>query len=305
MKQKIFTYLCIALFGILGVYLTFIAGNANKYDSTTKAYKIHAEEKYDSETGTMYQPIYFFKVNGKEYECKSKSSSSTYPNTKKNIVYYDSSNPRNCLTEYEKGSSKFAGIMCLIATAVMVYFFLIKKADSIDSEYRQTRTMESKTHQQSQENMEKAVEIINKIQLIIKRIILGIIIFVLLIVIAIQTIFVKQTIKCKDYIKVTATYVGTADEEDNIFDNYIYTFKDKDDNNQEIVVSVSKGETPQDKIEIKYNGKDPQDYYEMGSILNKSGIIWYIVKIVIMLLLMCLFFNKKLLNKINISFNKD
>ena len=54
-------------------------------------------------------------------------------------------------------------------------------------------------------------------------------------------------------------------------------------------------------LPIKYNENNPQDYYEEGAIMDKSEIIWYMVKIILMILLITLFFNKKLLCKINIS----
>ena len=56
---------------------------------------------------------------------------------------------------------------------------------------------------------------------------------------------------------------------------------------------------------IKYNEKDPQDYYKESSVLNKSGIIWYIVKVVAIIILTIIFFNKKLLSKVNLSLQKD
>ena len=39
-KAKILVYISILLFGTIGVYLTFIYGNSNKYDSKTNAYRI-------------------------------------------------------------------------------------------------------------------------------------------------------------------------------------------------------------------------------------------------------------------------
>ena len=86
-KNKVIVYLCAIVFGVLGVYLTFFAGNTDKYDSQTSAYKIEPNERYDSEDGTIYRPIYYFKVDGRDYECKTNSGSSSYPNEKKNTVY--------------------------------------------------------------------------------------------------------------------------------------------------------------------------------------------------------------------------
>ena len=125
-KNTIFLCLCIAIFGIAGIYLTFFKGN-EKYDSQTNAYQIYPNEIRDSHDYVSYYPIYYFKVDGKEYQCKAESGSTSYPDENKNIVYYDSANPEKCKTEYEKSSSIIVGIGCLVATGILIYFGLIKK----------------------------------------------------------------------------------------------------------------------------------------------------------------------------------
>jgi len=300
-KNKIVIYLCVAIFGILGVYLTFIAGNTNKYDSKTRAYRIYPNESYDIDDGTTYYPIYYFKVNGKDYECRAKLGSSSYPDEKKNMVYYDSENPANCRTEYEKSTGKFAGIICLIVTAVIIYFAIIKKP----SDNLETTTDIENQYSLDDETVQKIMGVVEKVQLIIKRVILGIIIIVLLVIILIDTAIFKQTIVAKDYPEATAVYVNkNSDRESDVFDEYIYTFIDTQGREQEIVVSISKEDEPKEEIKIKYNENNPQDYYGEGAVMDKSGIIWYIVKIVAMILLIVLFFNRKLLNKINILASK-
>ena len=295
------------IFAGIGIYLTFFDGSTSEFDSQIEAYKIDANETYDSDSGYMYYPIYYFKVNEKEYECKAKSGSSTYPKEKKNKVYYDSKNPKKCKTEYEKSSSLVAGIICLIAAFIIIYFFVIKKP-SDDIDYTDTIDSEKRDNQGpiTEENIEKAVAIFGKVQLIYKRITLGIIIAILLFFILIDTMIVKQTIKSKDYKEVTALFTDRkVEENDDIFDNYIYTFTDQKGNQQEITVSISKGEEPKEQIKIKYNEDKPQDYYEESAIMDKSGIIWYMVKVVALILLVILFFNKKILNKIGIFVRKN
>ena len=299
-NKKIILYLCVAIFGILGVYLTFFAGGTDKYDSEAKAYKIYPNESYDSDDGTTYRPIYYFKVDGKEYECQAKTSSSSYPNENKNTVYYDSADPTNCKTEYEKTSSRVAGIICLITTAIMIYLFFIKKvADNSEGSIQGDGE-----YPLAEETAEKIIGIIGKVQLIYKRVIIGIIIIVLLVFILIDTILLKQTIKARDYIETTATYAYKKDHSDSeSFDDYVYVFIDKEGKQQEIIKSLPNDDiiTPESEIKVKYNENDPQDYYEEGSMLDKKGIIWYIVKIVALILLIVLFLNKKILSRINIS----
>ena len=249
--------------------------------------------------------IYYFKVNGRDYQCNSKAGSSSYPNESKNIVYYDSTNPEKCKTEYEKSSGKVGGIICLIVTAIIIYFGLIKKNSNNEDHANQVQEFDIEKQQQIEENIQKAEVIIEKIGLIYKRVILGIIIFILLILTLFDTMLFRQTIVAKDYIETTATYVEKKpNEEESIFDDYIYTFIDRQEKQQEIIVSISKNQTPNNEIKIKYDENNPQEYYEEGSIMDKSGIIWYIVKIVALILLVILFFNKKLLSKIHIAAGK-
>ena len=305
-KNKILVYLCVLIFGGLGVYLTFMAGNTNKYDSQTKAYRIYPNESYDSDGGYIYRPIYYFKVDGRDYECQAKTGSSSYPNEDKNIVYYDSTNPTKCKTEYEKSTSKFAGIICLIAAVVIIYFFIIKKPSNNVEDYNQEQEIDMERQYQLEENSEKVIEVIEKAQLIYKRVIIGVIIAILLVFILIDSAIVKQTIVSKNYPEVTAILVDKkTDSESTVFDDYIYTFKDKQGRQQEITVSVSKNDEPKEEIKLKYNENNPQDYYEEGSTMDKSGIIWFIVKVVAMILLIILFFNKKLLSKVNISASRN
>ena len=156
------------------------------------------------------------------------------------------------------------------------------------------------------DNNEKVIATIEKISLICKRIVLGIIIIGLLLFILLDTVLLKQTIKAKNYIDATATYVDkSTNEEDSIFDDYLYTFTDKNGKEQEITVSISEDNEPDQEIKIKYNEKNPQDFYEESATLSKNEIIWYIVKVVILVLLIILFFNKKLLNKIGISISNN
>ena len=301
-KNTIIVYICIVLFGIAGVYLTFFAGDVKKYDSQTKAYNITFNESTDSDGNPIYYPIYYFSVDRNNFECHSKSGSSYTPNMSKNTVYYDSKNPEKCLTENDKSSSKVMGIICLAATALMIYAFIIKKPTNNVEENNQVSEMDLETERQIAENAQKVMGVIGKVQLIYKRVILGIIIAILLVFVLLDTVIFKQTLKARNYIDTTAVFSSEKDvQDDNILDDYIYTFTDKNGKQQEIVVSVSKNDTLRDEIKIKYDENNPQEYYEEDAILDKSGIIWYIVKVIILILLVILFFNKKLLNKISIS----
>lgn len=155
---------------------------------------------------------------------------------------------------------------------------------------------------QIKEHIQKAQVLIGNAQLIYKRIILGIIISILLVITLFYTVIIKQTIIAKDYIDTKATYVDKKnDNESDVFDYYIYTFKDKQGRQQEIVVSVSKNETPKDKIKLKYNEHNPQEYYEEGATIDTLGVVGYVVIMITMIPLIILFFNKKLLSQVHIG----
>ena len=87
-SEKIIAVIVALVFIGFGIYMTFYDGNVSKYDSKTNAYKVDVNEYYDSDSGTMYKPTFYFRVHGKEYVCDSKLSSSSYPNADNNVVYY-------------------------------------------------------------------------------------------------------------------------------------------------------------------------------------------------------------------------
>ena len=307
-KNNILTFLIVVLiFGIIGIYLTFFYSNTSKYDSKIKAYQIDENEKWDSD-GSMYYPIYYFKVKGKEYQCKSKSGSNRAPNKNKNIVYYDSKNPENCLTEFEKSSSKLIGIISLVISVLVVIFTLKKPSKHIQNSEINTDIVNSNPliNSEQQEKIEnsiiKAEEIYDKMQLIIKRIILAFIIIVLFVFILFDFAIIKQTIKAKNYIETKATLVEKKEKSDSeITNEYIYTFKDKTGKEQEIIISFFESDIVKNEITIKYDENNPQEFYQEGQTYNQGGIMWFVIKIVIMILLIIAFFNKKFLNKISIS----
>ena len=217
-NNKVFVYICILTFGLVGIYLTFFFSNTNKYDSKIRAYEIYPNE-VTSGDGSTYYPIYRFMVNDKEYECKTKSGSNITPKESKNMVYYDSKNPEKCMTQYDESNGKILGIVFIVATLVIIYFFLIKKPNPESSEV--------KYHTEEPIDPELAHDIdkiMDTVQLLYKRIVLVLIIIILLFLIFVDTALFKQTLKAKNYIDATATYVNVNYGSEH---EYIYTFSDK------------------------------------------------------------------------------
>ena len=155
---------------------------------------------------------------------------------------------------------------------------------------------------QIEEQQRKVFNIVNKIVYIYKKIVLGIIILVLAILVLIDGIIFKQTMEARNYIDAVAEYVEIKEsEEDSVFNEALYSFTDKKGNTHTFEEIYSKDESPDMEMRIKYNENNPDDYFTEGATLTKGGIIWFVVKIIVLVLLIFLFFNKKLLSKINIS----
>ena len=92
------------LFILCGVFIANII-RSNSLDSTVLSEHVEVKSYINDEGTTMYSPVYYYSVNGKNYTCGSNSSSSSNPGTKNRNVYYNSKNPSDCMTEYSKSGS--------------------------------------------------------------------------------------------------------------------------------------------------------------------------------------------------------
>ncbi len=116
--------LIILMFVIVNNYLT-----AKQMDASTTSTKVVVNSELDNDGKTMYSPTYYYVVNGQEYTCSSSSSSSKNPGTSNKKVYYETSNPSNCLTEYSKSSNKMIYILTIIPLVLIALsIFELSKA---------------------------------------------------------------------------------------------------------------------------------------------------------------------------------
>lgn len=94
------------LFVVIGIFICF-GGMIKKtqLDSEVEAYEVDPGKHRDSEDGIMYSPIYYFEVDGESYQCGITGSSSIAVSSKNKMVYYDSEDPNNCVTDYETSPS--------------------------------------------------------------------------------------------------------------------------------------------------------------------------------------------------------
>ncbi len=313
-KDRVVICFGIAIFGIVGIVILLNAFLPGKYDGKAYAHKVDIEETVNSEGSTVYYPIYYFYVGDEEYRCTSKIGTGFRPDKSNNVVHYDSKNPTNCKSETGNLGPLIAGTISLGIAVLIAALFLKSQNRSISydangniEEYNQEYDRKDIEQQlQSKENVEAIANYFSKIQLIIARLVLGFIIFILLIILLFDYIMVRQTIIAKDYIETTANYVDIKEqnEEDSFYIDYIYEFEDKKGNRQEIVVSGYEDEVPEPSIKIKYNEKNPQEYYEDSATYGVVGISFVVIKIIILMVLLTLFFNKNLLSKTHISISK-
>ena len=121
-KKFYFIFLAVGVFFlvILGWILISSYIKLNGLDSTTTSTKVIVHSHINDEGSTLYSPVYYYEVNGKEYMCSSNSSSSIHPGTSNKIVYYDSKNPSTCMTEYSKSSNKILLIFMLLPLIFIV-----------------------------------------------------------------------------------------------------------------------------------------------------------------------------------------
>lgn len=106
----IFLLVAITFLVILGMIGINFKNKDSKLDAQVNANNIEWIEEYDDD-GVTYKPIYYYEIEGVEYKCSSSVSSSS-KNTK-GIVYFNTKNPNECLTDYEKNNSKWLLLILL------------------------------------------------------------------------------------------------------------------------------------------------------------------------------------------------
>lgn len=100
----IFLFAGLLFFGVMMAIGVSNLTKKNSFDGEVKATEIHWDSHYDSDSGTMYSPVYSYEVEGVTYNCSSRSSSSSKSGAK-GIVYYDTNNPSNCMTDFDNKTS--------------------------------------------------------------------------------------------------------------------------------------------------------------------------------------------------------
>ena len=92
----------------------------SRLDSITRSTRIITNEEIDDEGDVSYSPVYYYEVRGIEYMCSSNLSSNIKPNTSNEKVYYNSKNPKDCMTEYSKKNNKMFFIILAFSLILLI-----------------------------------------------------------------------------------------------------------------------------------------------------------------------------------------
>ena len=169
----------------------------------------------------------------------------------------------------------------------------MKKPKSFDDETE----MALATDHELRENVEVIFDAVDTVDILFKRIILACVIAFLIFLTVFDFLIIFQTIKAIGYTETTATFVSKTEDPSSKLTNYIYTYKDK--KGVEYSADISTSLLLDEKIKIKYNKKNPEQFYSPGGLMDVGKLIWFIVKLVAIVLLILLFFNKEELRKIH------
>ena len=112
---------------IFGIISATTLMNRFSMDNKTNAIKVEYTTYHDSDGELMYEPTYFYNVDGKEYICDTSSSQSSKPNDNE-IIYYQSKNPSKCMPAADEFigyfflgfSVLFGGLFILIGIIIII-----------------------------------------------------------------------------------------------------------------------------------------------------------------------------------------
>lgn len=101
-----------------------------KMDATVEAYKVEINSHRDSEGTMLYQPTYFYNINGKDYRYTPSYSTNVGVNKMNDkTLYYNSKDPNDVVAEFESSFNiLYIFIMLFICIFPIVGFNEMKKS---------------------------------------------------------------------------------------------------------------------------------------------------------------------------------
>lgn len=122
----IFTIIGAIFLILFGTFVFLDLSKKKSLDGEIAAYDVEWSSHINDEGNELYSPTYYYEVNGNKYICTSNSSSST--KSGKGIVYYDTTNPSKCMTDFESNSSFLFMIFLIIPLLfIIIGLFFIRK----------------------------------------------------------------------------------------------------------------------------------------------------------------------------------
>ena len=124
-KSRIIVIIISIVLLIFDTFLSFFIIDKNsKKDTMDKQANITKfdENKIESKTDdNYYKPTFYYYVDGKEYACESTVSTPIEP-TNDIIVYYNSNNPKECISSYEiqDVNSLLLGILIIFIIILLI-----------------------------------------------------------------------------------------------------------------------------------------------------------------------------------------
>lgn len=90
-------------------------------DSSVLSTKVNIESYEAGDGDPVYNLIYYYEVEGKEYKCDYNNKVNKNPGEKNVTVYYNSKQPSKCMTEY---SNVYTYELLLLLIAPLIFIFL-------------------------------------------------------------------------------------------------------------------------------------------------------------------------------------
>lgn len=123
-KGRAFNWIFIG-FGLLflAIMLIIFFGsilNRNSLDSQTMSTSVSPNRHLDDDGDYVYSPIFSYEVGGHTYTCTSGASSSIGPGENPHVIYYDSKDPSNCMSDYAENIDWLILLFGLIPTIFII-----------------------------------------------------------------------------------------------------------------------------------------------------------------------------------------
>ncbi len=133
-----FTIIPLLFMAVAVGMLTSSISTKKNTDASTIATRVEIRSYWskdsDGHRKLMYKPVFYYDVNNKIYTCASKVATNWKPNIEKPVVFYNSQNPKICMSEYGSKSDFVFSLFFLLFPSIFLFIGIpILKAGIIQS----------------------------------------------------------------------------------------------------------------------------------------------------------------------------